>query len=212
MVPLDSVTAWIEQLKAKTGDPDPVEKLWARYFPRLAGLARRHLAGMRSRMADGEDVALVALEEFFRDAETGRFAALHDRDDLRRLLFAITIHKAQNLRRAEERAKRGGPLTGHALPADGDGAGGFEDVIAEQPSPDEAAVMAELWQLLLSRLQPADLQIVRMKLREELTAEQIAARLDLSPRTIRRKLEKIQALWKEQCDVRPDPAPPRQHP
>src|SRR5215468_3649428 len=80
-----SVTAWIVQICA--GDRDATQKLWQRYFQRLVALARQKLRGAPRGMADEEDVALNALDSFFRGAAQGRFRQLHDRDDLWYLLL-----------------------------------------------------------------------------------------------------------------------------
>src|SRR5205085_8369771 len=101
-----SVTNWINQLKA--GEPEAARRLWDGYFRRLVGLARGKLEGSPRRAADEEDVALSAFGSLCRGAEGGRFPHLLDRDSLWQLLVAITAHKAHDLRRREERKKRGG--------------------------------------------------------------------------------------------------------
>src|SRR5215217_3269295 len=101
-----SVTKWINQLKV--GDPEAARRLWEGFFRRLVGLARGKLEGSPRRAADEEDVALSAFGSLCRGAEGGRFPHLIDRDSLWQLLVAITSHKARDLRRREERQKRGG--------------------------------------------------------------------------------------------------------
>src|SRR5262249_3160974 len=100
-----SVTAWIDQHCA--GDHDATQQLWQRYFQRLVELARKKLRGAPRGMADEEDVALSALDSFFRGAEQGRFPQLHDRDDLWYLLLVITERKAIDLVNHEKAQKRG---------------------------------------------------------------------------------------------------------
>lgn len=55
-----SVTRWIGDVKE--GDRDAMERLWSRYFERLAVLARKRLSAGRhpAGAADEEDVALSA--------------------------------------------------------------------------------------------------------------------------------------------------------
>src|SRR5437660_7601206 len=101
-----SVTHWISQLKS--GDTAAVQKLWESYFPRLVGLARKKLQAGPRRAADEEDVALSAFDSFVRNATHGSFPDLHDRDNLWLLLVAITVRKALQLIRHEQRQKRSG--------------------------------------------------------------------------------------------------------
>src|SRR3954463_14759188 len=87
-----SITRCIEALKR--GDRDAAELLWARYFRRLAGLARAGPRPVPRRAADEEDVALSAFDSVCRRAAEGRFPRLEDRDDLWRLLAKVTFRKA----------------------------------------------------------------------------------------------------------------------
>src|SRR5256885_1142882 len=145
-----SVTNWINQLKA--GDPEAARRLWDGYFRRLVGLARGKLEGSPRRAADEEDVALSAFGSLCRGAEGGRFPHLLDRDRLWQLLVAITAHKAHDLRRREERKKRGGGrVLDEAALADSDEVG-LEQVLGREPTPEVAAPPAEGVDPLLARL------------------------------------------------------------
>src|SRR5262249_30677609 len=100
-----SVSHLIGELKA--GEAIAAQKLWERYFGRLAGLARSKLHGLPCRVADEEDIALSAFDSFCRQATLGRFPQLFDRDNLWRLLVVITKRKAYDLAQQERRQKRG---------------------------------------------------------------------------------------------------------
>src|SRR5436190_46081 len=61
----DSVTRWIEQLKA--GDQRAAQPLWERYYRRLVRLARGQLRGARRRAEEGLTPAFASeLAEEFR--------------------------------------------------------------------------------------------------------------------------------------------------
>src|SRR5262245_54885851 len=92
-----SVTRWIERLR--NDDAQAAAVLWERFFARMLELARQRLhAGMR-RVADEEDVVVVAFERFLRGVRERRFPRLADRDDLWAILFALTTRQAaQQLR------------------------------------------------------------------------------------------------------------------
>src|SRR5580704_3650039 len=141
-----SVTRYIRQMKA--GEQAALQKLWEGCFQRLVGLARQRLRGAPRQAADEEDVALSAFDSFCRGAEQGRFPRLDDRDNLWRLLVVITARKACNLRRDENRQKRGGRAAGEAAPNQNDLE--LEQVIGREPSPAFAAQLADACQHLLA--------------------------------------------------------------
>ena len=101
-----SITHWIREVRE--GDSRAAAALWDRYFPQLVRLAKKKLQGVPGQMADEEDVALSAMNRFYQAAEEGRYPELADRDGLWRLLFQITVHRAIDLRRSENRQRRGG--------------------------------------------------------------------------------------------------------
>ncbi len=182
----DSVASWILRLKA--GDPVAAERLWERYFCQMVGLARRQLRPGLRRAADEEDVALSAFNSFCRGLERGRFPRLDDRDNLWRLLAVLTARKAGHLVRRETAQKRGGPA---AARADADVA----LLIGREPTPEDAALMAEECRRRLDQLGDDTLRAVALARMEGLTTEEIAARLGCVARTVERKLELIRVLW-----------------
>jgi DNA-directed RNA polymerase specialized sigma24 family protein len=191
-----SVTHWIGQLRA--GDSAAAQKLWERYFLRLARLARQKLQGITRAAADEEDVALSALDSLCRGVEQGNFPLLHDRDDLWGLLIALTAHKAVDLVRRESRQKRGGARGGEAVlpgPSCPPGAPDLEQVIGREPTPEFAAQVAEECQRLLGNLNDPTLQSVALWKMEGYTTPEIAAKLGCVPRTVERKLQAIRRLW-----------------
>src|SRR5262249_51822527 len=137
-----SVTQWVGGLGA--GDRDAAQRLWERYFDRLVRLARDRLRGSRRRAADEEDVALSALDSFFRGMARGRFPDLEDRHGLWPLLVAITARKARKLLRRERAARRGGgAVRGESAlagpPGCAEAAVGWERVLGAAPTPAFAA-------------------------------------------------------------------------
>jgi RNA polymerase sigma factor (sigma-70 family) len=195
-----SVTLWIEQLKGgQAGEAQ--EQLWNRYFARLVALARGKLGVNPRRQADEEDVALSALETFFRGVSAGRFPKLRDRNNLWPLLVQITARKALNQIRDGRVQKRGsGQVRGESVwqGAEAESAvAGIEQLIGNEPTPQFAAQIAEQCQLLLAPLNEELRAVARLKL-EGYTTQEIADRLTTSPRTIERRLESIRRKWAEQ--------------
>src|SRR4051812_5308568 len=92
-----SVTRWIDRLRQE--DPPAAQALWERFHARMLTLARGRLHPGLRRVADEEDVVVVAFERFLRGVRQGRFPRLGDRDDLWAILFTLTTRQAaQQLR------------------------------------------------------------------------------------------------------------------
>jgi hypothetical protein len=150
--PEQSVTRWIESLKA--GEGDAAQRLWQRYFEDLVRLARDRLRGAPKGAADEEDAALSAFDSFCRGAARQRYPRLDDRHDLWRLLVVITERKALDLARRQRRLKRGGGrILGISELVDGDTEGrGIAGLPAPEPTPEFAALVADECRALLGRL------------------------------------------------------------
>jgi RNA polymerase sigma factor (sigma-70 family) len=191
-----SVSCWIEQLKR--GDEEATARLWQRFYQRLVGLATRKLGKSPRRVADEEDVVVVAFATFVRRAREGHFPSLRDRDDLWHLLAKITERKSVEWMRGQAREKRGGhKVRGESALRAAGGAqvpGDLDQMAGMEPTPEFAAEAAENVQRLLGGLTPQLQQIALLKLEGYQNAE-IAARLACSLPTVERKLSLIRRLW-----------------
>jgi DNA-directed RNA polymerase specialized sigma24 family protein len=79
----------------------------------------------------------------------------------------------------------------------GDRAGGIEQVVGTEPTPEFAAQVAEQCERLLASLEDESLRaIARMKL-EGFTNPEIAAKLGVVERTVERRLQRIRREWSE---------------
>jgi RNA polymerase sigma factor (sigma-70 family) len=199
MSALGSVTALLERLQG--GDQEAVRLLWQRYYPRLVGLARKKLQNTPRLCADEEDAALSAFESFCRRAEQGQFPDLKDRDGLWALLVILTARKAADLVKHHHRDKRGGGKVQDESAlrvAVGDsGRAGLDGLEGDDPTPEEAALLAEEVETLLKQLcDPALRQVAVCKL-EGYTNAEIAGRLGCSDPTVRRRLAIIRRLLKQ---------------
>jgi DNA-directed RNA polymerase specialized sigma24 family protein len=191
-----SVTHWLGLLKA--GDSAAAQPLWQRYFRRLVGLARLKLQGAPRRAADEEDAALSAFASFCCAVEAGRFPRLDDRHDLWQLLVLLTARKAVNLRKHEQRQKRGsGRVVAEAdLGAEGTGEeAGLEQVIGDEPTPAFAAQVADECRRLLEMLGDDQLRALAVARMEGFSTGELADCLGVAPRTVERKLHKIREKW-----------------
>lgn len=182
-----SITRWIADLRR--GDDAAAGRLWAAYFARMVAVAGRRLTAA-GRAADDEDAALSAFKSFCLGARAGRFPQLTDRDNLWPLLLALTSNKCVDQIRRATRLKRGGPA--------GPAAADLDLITSRDPTPELLAEVNERLTALLDRLDrtgdPTLRQVAVWKLEGE-TADEIAARLGCSRRTVERKVEVIEQVW-----------------
>ncbi len=183
----------------KTGDPEAIERLWADYFQRLVGLARKLLPKSARRDSDEEDVALSAFQSLCNGAAAGRFPKLDDREDLWRLLVVITLRKARRALRRGQTQKRGGAhVKGESAYLPGrsqDAPSGLAEILSEGPTPAFAAEVAEQCERLLERLGDDQLRSIALMKMDGYTVAEIAQKLDCSVRSVERGLQLIRTKW-----------------
>lgn len=206
MRPSESVTQWIDQLKA--GDADAAQRLWEVYFARMVGLARRKLEGAPRAAADEEDVALSAFKSFCMGAQEGRFTQLLDRENLWPLLMAIIANKSIDLIRGQNRQKRGG--TGHPQnETDPDNspaplvASSLSDLISREPTPEAVTEISDQLQALLLRLDRTgdpDLRRIALLKLEGFKTQEIASKIGCVSRSIERKTKLITRIWEQSVE------------
>ena len=198
----DPVTRWIEGLKA--GDEAAIGELWNRYFDRLVFLARQKLGTAQRRVADEEDVAVSVFRCLCAGAERGRLAQVADRGDLWRVLVTMTLRKTIDQQRRLAGQRRGGgkvrgesvfgPRSGDELPR------GLQQFSDGNPTPQMLAIIEEEASLLLDALEDGTLRQVALWKLEGFTNDEIAEKLNLTTRSVERKLQRIRGIWSEVAD------------
>jgi len=174
------------------GSNSAIRPLLAAYFDRLVHLARKRLQNMPGLDGYDEDLALRSFHSVYeRLRDPARPLDLAGRDDLWRLLATRTISRAIDL------------IRGHH-PEEVPGEQDVTQLLTCEPTPQEAAEVADECRRLLDSLPEPELrQIVLWKV-EGYTNEEIAIRLDCVPRTIERKVSRIRLLWKHELkDLQP---------
>ncbi|MEN1678281.1 MAG: ECF-type sigma factor [Planctomycetota bacterium] len=194
----DAITEWIRRLA--DNDPRAAEVIWAEYFEKLVAATRRKLGALPRRESDEEDIALSAIESLVRGAAAGRFPALHDRDDLLRLLLTIASRKVLMLQRNRMAAKRGGgQVRGESVFQAAGGDSDREGLIAalgKSPSPTLVAEACDALSELVKGLNdPTAEQVILLKL-EGFANSEIAERLNCASRTVTRKLNLVKDKWR----------------
>ena len=179
-----SVTDWISALRH--GDPQAIEPIWNSYFPRLVRYARKVLGKIRSRYADEEDAALSALATFWHRFQAGQFPNIHDRQSLWKLLSLITVRKIRRYQENEQAIKRGQGITPTKF------SGNWEEIGEVTTSSLDIEA-----QELLEVLADDQLRSIALLKLMEYTNPEIASSLEISLRSVERKLRLIRTLWLE---------------
>jgi RNA polymerase sigma factor (sigma-70 family) len=170
------------------GSNSAVRPLLETYFDRLVHLASKRLQNMPGLCGYDEDLALRSFHSVYRRLrDPARPLELAGRDDLWRLLATRTISRAIDLIRRHR-------------PAEVPGNQDVTELLNREPTPEEAAEVADECQRLLDSLQDPELRQIALWKVEGYTNEEIAAQLDCVPRTIERKLSRIRLLWKHELE------------
>jgi DNA-directed RNA polymerase specialized sigma24 family protein len=199
-----SITIDFRDLGTVRGDA-AARHLWERYFDDMVRVARQKRLKLRVRAGgaaeDEEDAALSAFDSFCRGAERGLYPLLAGRDELWRLLAKITVRKALDQIQRQGTIKRGrGRLVDEAGLAGGDRSKPrvrLDDFADRGFSHEVAAMAAEEYQRLWSRLGDDSLRLVLDLSLDGCTREEIAAKLGRTTKTVARKQEVIRTVWLE---------------
>ena len=191
-----SITEWIGKLRQ--GDEEAALQLWDRYSGRIVRLARKKLGAYCRRVADEEDIAQSVFRRLCQNAQDGGFSQLRNREGLWNLLIVLTSNRVTDQKRHMSSQKRGGGrLRGDSAFGDGRFANEFRrlDGRARSEVPVEMIVeLAETHDVLMRSLDDELAQVARWKL-EECDNEEIAKRLGITQRSVRRKLDCIREIW-----------------
>lgn len=198
----EPVSLWIEQLAA--ADQDAASRLWAHFCQRLMVFARSRMSPSTRRIYDEEDAAVSAFRSLCRGIEAQRFPDVGDRGNLWALLVVITSRKIANQFRYEHQQRRNANQTlseSMLQSSDGSRVSLLHSLPTHEPTPAFAAEVADMSEYLKSKLPEPDLQkIVLLKL-EGHTNEDVAELMNITRRTVQRKLERIRRIWLESADL-----------
>ena len=192
------ITALLRRIENERDD-HACDLLWQTYFDRVIRIAQKRLYQFSSRDTAEDDVALSAMNSFFRAAENGALTSVQDRDGLWRFLATIAARKARaaNRRNSTERRGEGNVVVFTDLEATSTEAEKTSNVYAIDCAGDAAFV----GQLLLEceervkSLPSERLQRIAILRMEGYELEEIAARIGLSRSAISNKLKLIRELW-----------------
>ncbi len=174
----------------RRGDQDAAALLWQRYALRLLALVRGRLTPHPAGDLDPEDVVQSVFRRLFAHARDGRTVLRHS-GDLWRLLVAIGLHRIQDQRRRAGARRR---FLGTRQPLTEDTA----ELLAREPSPEEAALVADELAHALHGLEPRQQEMVVLRL-QGCRIDEIADLLQCHERTVRRVLERVRRRLEWRC-------------
>jgi RNA polymerase sigma-70 factor, ECF subfamily len=162
------------------GDDAAAARVFHRFAQRLHGLARARLSERLRQKIDAEDVVQSVFKSFFlRHAE--KPFALAGWDELWSLLTVMAVRKCAN--QAQRYAADARALTKESAGVD-------YNTFGREPTPEEAAQLAETLEEALRPLDERERMIVTLSLQGQ-TLEEISTAVERAQRTVRRVLDRF---------------------
>jgi RNA polymerase sigma-70 factor (ECF subfamily) len=179
--------------RCREGSETAARQLFHQYAGQLLELARQRISQRLASRVDAEDVVQSVFRTFFHRMKAGEFT-FRDPDDLCKLLVRITLfktlrqvaHHQQGKRDARQESPKGDFTQEQLL-----------SVISHDPSPEEAVIFLDELEHFLGELPAADRKICELRI-EGYTNTEIAAKLDINERRIRRLMERLRGLAKKE--------------
>ena len=175
------------------GDQQAFVSFWERYSDRLHRIASRRLPRHLQRRIESEDVVQSVCRTFFRRMHEGRLD-LRKHQQIWPLLCAITLNKVRMQIRYQLQDKRHPGREVQLAQATSESSNGCfpPEIPADGINPQEAVAFAEQLERILARLDDEQRQIIELRL-DGYNGEDIADRLGISTRTVRRITNRIRA-------------------
>jgi RNA polymerase sigma-70 factor, ECF subfamily len=181
----DSFADFLARLQAQ--DDAAAQVLFGRFTHQLIALARHRIgAGLRHKV-DPEDVVQSVYKSFFLRYGEGNLGAVNW-NSLWGLLTLITVRKCAE-RAAYHRAERRDAAREVSAPRGADDAPAPEP-FGREPTPLEAAVMAETVEQLLASLDKDERPVLELSL-QGYTTREVSERLGRAERTVRLLRERV---------------------
>jgi RNA polymerase sigma-70 factor (ECF subfamily) len=183
--------------RLRAGDPEAAQLLFQRYAGRLIGLARKHLDTVIRQKVDPEEVVQSAFKSFFPRLAGGKFE-LENWEGLWSLLVTITLRKC-----GKKVARFFGPSRDVRkeipLPAGADEGPVNWQAVSGEPTPHEAATLAELVEVLMHGLGDRGRQVVELRL-QGYTVPEISAQVGWTEHTVEGQLRRLRKRLRRQLD------------
>jgi RNA polymerase sigma factor (sigma-70 family) len=182
----ESFSALMQELRS--GQHQAANAVFCRYAGQLVALARRHLDERFANKVDPEDVVQSAYRSFFVRHRDGRLD-VENWQSLWGLLTLITLRKCADRVRYFQADRRDVNREAAGGKSD-DGPQPWQNAVGREPTPDEAAVLAETVERLLGGLDADERPIVELSL-QGYSTEEISEQLGRASRSVRRLRERV---------------------
>jgi RNA polymerase sigma-70 factor, ECF subfamily len=180
--------------RLRAGQDDAATQVFNRFAGHLVALARKHLDPKVLQKVDPEDVMQSVFRSFFVRYPSGQFGGFDGWDNLWAVLALITLRKCGRRLDYFHAARRDVRREVPGQPAADESA---LDVGAcgDEPTPSEAAMLAETVERLMRCLEGRHREILALRLQGYPPGE-ISSRLGCTERTVYRVLERVRQ-WLE---------------
>jgi RNA polymerase sigma-70 factor (ECF subfamily) len=195
---MDSFPQFLARLQDRDGEA--AREVFQRFSSQLIALARRRFAPAFRCKVDPEDVVQSAYKSFFVRYGDGRME-VDDWSGLWGLWTLITLRKCAERIRFHRAGRRDLARDVSMPPGDDDGVP-WREVAGREPTPYEAAELAETIDRLLASVSEDERPVIELSL-QGYSAPEISRRLDRAERTVRRLRERVRGrLEREHKDRR----------
>ena len=183
---MDSQNSFQQMMdRLRKGEDAAASQLVGRFSRRLAALARGRLNGQIRQKEDPEDVLQSVFKSFFVRHAEGQFEPT-GWDSLWTLLTVIAVRKCAHHAKYFRAARRS---VDRELPEPDGSATGWE-ALDREPTPDEAAVVADTVEQLMRGLDERGREVLSLRL-QGMLVEDIANEAGCAERTVRRTLDHV---------------------
>ncbi len=201
MTSSDSFADLLKQVK--TGDQDAIARLWRQFYEPLRRLAGRKLTRRDRRTRDEEDLALSALNAFYRCIEEDRYSSIVDEDDVWRLLVSIVERKTIDHLRYQYAERRGKGQTGgesifrmRYSPL-GDQVSGISQFPDHALHHEFQVEFLDQLNAILDKLDDPELRLIVNSRIAGFTNAQIAEQIGKSVSSVERKMRLTRDIWRK---------------
>ena len=173
--------------RLQEGDEQAAADVFARFADQLIRLARTRLDARLRKTTDPEDVMQSVWRSFFVRQQKGRFE-IENWDALWAVLVVMTVRKCARRAEIMRAAKRD---VGREVSDPTDSQGKFAFQVADsKPTPEQAAILTELIELMMEGLDEREQNILTLRL-QGYTFEEIGAQVGRTERTVRRVVSRL---------------------
>lgn len=185
----------------RAGDSLAMQQLFDQYMKRLIGLVRQRFPERLNSRTSPDSTASSAVGDCLIGIREGRYV-FEKSGDLWRLLTSIALNKLRERIRLHSAVKRDVAREAGGAPTDGAVLGVHFEMISRDPTPDEAAELADQLQALMEQeeLSPNRQQVIKLTL-QGYGIDEIATETKTSRAFVKSTVRDLEVSLREQLSV-----------